>query len=383
VEAAKKKVLAFGASTTQGYGATKGHDYVSDLIGLVGGKYDIINAGLAGNEILSSAVGLQGDKRFTGWLAGMKAAIIWEGNDDIAAGAKAGPIESGYRQMLEKAHADNMKVVGATLQPSNFPAGEEKQRLAVNQWIRSSGAFDAVADFAAVLRDPKNYDHMASWVYNKGQVHGVHPGDAGYAAIAPVAASALNKVLATSVAKTAKTTAKTLSLESEATLKNHYKEYAAGNKNAMSPFEKHLWHLLHIGDSWSQIESMYGGKPKSSSSSGSTNLDYVFNPGTGNFADAENGALIQEMFRAGGGSIVGVNSGTYDNGGWLQPGYTMAYNGTGQPEQVMGPNSGGGPMTLEVVSGGQSAFEQFMLQAIRNWVRVKGGGDVQRAFGSK
>lgn len=46
--------------------------------------------------------------------------------------------------------------------------------------------------------------------------------------------------------------------------------------------------------------------------------------------------------------------------------------------------SGGSAPTsvqLEITSGGQSAFEQFMLTSIRSWVRVKGGGDVQRAFG--
>lgn len=37
---------------------------------------------------------------------------------------------------------------------------------------------------------------------------------------------------------------------------------------------------------------------------------------------------------------------------------------------------------LEVVSGGQGAFEQFMLKAFREWVRVKGGGSVQKAFGA-
>lgn len=46
-----------------------------------------------------------------------------------------------------------------------------------------------------------------------------------------------------------------------------------------------------------------------------------------------------------------------------------------------GGSSGGDNITLEVVSGGQSAFDNFMLEWIRNNVRVKGGGDVQKAFG--
>ena len=38
-------------------------------------------------------------------------------------------------------------------------------------------------------------------------------------------------------------------------------------------------------------------------------------------------------------------------------------------------------LQLEIDSSGQSAFEQFMIMAIREWVRVKGGGNVQKAFG--
>lgn len=71
----------------------------------------------------------------------------------------------------------------------------------------------------------------------------------------------------------------------------------------------------------------------------------------------------------------------YDNGGWLQPGLNLAVNGTGRPEWVPPPGSSGGPVQLEVTAAGASAFEQFMVQAIRHWVRIKGGGDVQKAFG--
>lgn len=42
---------------------------------------------------------------------------------------------------------------------------------------------------------------------------------------------------------------------------------------------------------------------------------------------------------------------------------------------------GGGVVALQVLPGGASAFEQFMVEAIRNWVRTAGGGDVQAAFG--
>lgn len=81
--------------------------------------------------------------------------------------------------------------------------------------------------------------------------------------------------------------------------------------------------------------------------------------------------------------MPGATAASFDQGGWLQPGYTVAHNGTGQPEPVGWGGGGGGssPVQLEVSPGGSTAFEQFMQTAIREWVRVKGGGSVQRAFG--
>jgi hypothetical protein len=81
-----------------------------------------------------------------------------------------------------------------------------------------------------------------------------------------------------------------------------------------------------------------------------------------------------------GAALTGTPQG-YDNGGWLKPGWNMAYNGTGQPEQVLAPGGGrGGTLQLEV-SGGASEFERFMAKFIKGYVRIKGGGNVQQAFG--
>ncbi len=70
---------------------------------------------------------------------------------------------------------------------------------------------------------------------------------------------------------------------------------------------------------------------------------------------------------------------SYDSGGWLKPGLTMAYNGTGRNEQV-----GGGQnvnVSLTVDTAGGSAADQYLAQMIRRFVKIKGGGNVQRAFG--
>jgi len=76
---------------------------------------------------------------------------------------------------------------------------------------------------------------------------------------------------------------------------------------------------------------------------------------------------------------VMMQAGGYDSGGWLPTGASIAVNNTGRPERVMGPHD---QMNVNlIIEGGESKFEQFMLQFIREHVRVKGGGNVQRAFG--
>jgi len=86
-----------------------------------------------------------------------------------------------YTQIIKRAHTHGIKVIGATLTPYggaryDSPAGEEMVR-AVNQWIRTSGNFDAVIDFDRVLQDPANPAAMAS---KAGSEDHLHPGDAGY-----------------------------------------------------------------------------------------------------------------------------------------------------------------------------------------------------------
>jgi lysophospholipase L1-like esterase len=79
-------------------------------------------------------------------------------------------------------------VIGATILP--FKASYEQApdfaraeaiRQAVNHWIRTSGRYDAVADFAAAVADPADPQQLNP-AYNSGD--GLHPNDAGYRAIA-------------------------------------------------------------------------------------------------------------------------------------------------------------------------------------------------------
>ena len=86
----------------------------------------------------------------------------------------------GYRQIIERAHMHGIKVAGATIMPvggvSTYRESGEAVRQAVNQWIRSSGAFDAVIDFDALMRDPADPKRLRP-EFDPGD-H-VHPDDKG------------------------------------------------------------------------------------------------------------------------------------------------------------------------------------------------------------
>ena len=75
-------------------------------------------------------------------------------------------------------------MVGATILPyegaAYFTAEGEESRLAVNEWIRKSGAFDAVIDLDAAIRDPAKPARMRS-EWHAGDW--LHPNDAGYQAM--------------------------------------------------------------------------------------------------------------------------------------------------------------------------------------------------------
>lgn len=67
---------------------------------------------------------------------------------------------AAYGQIVVRAHAQGIRVYGATLLPFggntyDDPAGErESSRQVVNSWIRTAGCFDAVLDFDRAVRDP-------------------------------------------------------------------------------------------------------------------------------------------------------------------------------------------------------------------------------------
>jgi lysophospholipase L1-like esterase len=156
----------------------------------------VINAGIGGNRLLSEAGGGFGINALARFdrdvLAQPNVAfiIVLEGINDIGMGRQdAGPsvasLIAAHLQLIARAHAHGVRIVGATLTPfegANYWSAErEATRQALNEWIRTSGAYDAVIDFDAATRDPKQPTrflpqyHAGDWL---------HPNSAGYKAMA-------------------------------------------------------------------------------------------------------------------------------------------------------------------------------------------------------
>jgi lysophospholipase L1-like esterase len=156
-------------------------------------KIAVLNAGISGNRVLQDTVGTNASARLDRDVLvqpGARYLIVLLGINDIGfpGSPTADEIIAGHRQIIARAHALGLKVYGGTLTPFQAflpgiyytPDGEAK-RQAVNQWIRTSKAYDAVIDFDKALRDPRNPSAMRA-DYDSGD--NLHPNDAGYRAMA-------------------------------------------------------------------------------------------------------------------------------------------------------------------------------------------------------
>jgi lysophospholipase L1-like esterase len=99
----------------------------------------------------------------------------------------ANEIIAGLHQIVLRAKARGLTVIGATIMPFGsspiqgvFTPENEAKRQAVNRWIRTGGAYDGIADFDAAVRDPANPARMLP----QYDFDGIHPSDAGHQALA-------------------------------------------------------------------------------------------------------------------------------------------------------------------------------------------------------
>ena len=101
------------------------------------------------------------------------------------ADVSAAQIINGYKILIADAHSHGVRIFGCTLTPFGSSwfwsvEGQAKWR-AINHWIRTSGAFDGVFDFARAISDPRDRNDLNP-ADDSGD--GLHPNDAGYAAMA-------------------------------------------------------------------------------------------------------------------------------------------------------------------------------------------------------
>ncbi len=202
-------VVAFGDSITDGYQSQVNANFrwpnvlARRLVHAYGDHAPgVLDEGISGNRILHDSVcfGVNAQARLDRDVLtqpGVRAVILLEGINDIGfsqtpntgctkpnANVTAEQIIRGYQQIIARSHAHGVKIFGGTLTPFRpaaywSPAAEVK-REAVNRWIRTSGAFDGMIDFAKVIADPR-HPQLFNPKYDSGD-H-LHPNDAGYQAM--------------------------------------------------------------------------------------------------------------------------------------------------------------------------------------------------------
>jgi lysophospholipase L1-like esterase len=205
-------VCAFGDSITDGTLSTlNGDDRWPDVLSrrlhaAYGSGVSVVNAGIGGNRILSPETypplqpfaggpsALQRLDRDLLGLSGLSAVVLLEGINDISAGATADAIIAGMRELVSRIRAKGgVKIVAATITPSLGANGNSgtpdanERRQAVNTFIRTSGIFDAVADFDKATVDPATGGLREEFQPNStigGAGDRLHPNRAGYQAMA-------------------------------------------------------------------------------------------------------------------------------------------------------------------------------------------------------
>lgn len=151
----------------------------------------VLNQGIGGNCVLRKCLGPAALSRFERDVlnqTGVRWLIILEGINDIGQAQGADQAEQvaqdlidAYQKMIKQAHSQDIKVYGATLMPfgGSFYDGPEREqaRQTVNEWIRTSGAFDAVIDLDKALRDP---DHPTRLLPAADTGDHLHPNETGH-----------------------------------------------------------------------------------------------------------------------------------------------------------------------------------------------------------
>ncbi|AZD46249.1 SGNH/GDSL hydrolase family protein [Pseudomonas chlororaphis] len=203
-----RALVVLGDSITDGNGSTldsnrRWPDFLAQR--LAAKNVAVLNGGISGARLLEDGMGASALARFERDVLskpGVKSVVLMLGINDISwpgtAFAPNVPLPSldkliaGYRQLIDQAHSHNIRIIGTTLLPFEgalegsiiehyHSAPKEQLRQALNQWIRTGQAFDAVIDFDQMTRDPRHPTQLLPQIDSGDHLH---PGDAGNRAMA-------------------------------------------------------------------------------------------------------------------------------------------------------------------------------------------------------
>jgi len=208
--------VALGDSITDGTDSTLNGDdrwpnaLARRLHAAYGNRVAVVNAGIGGNQIAGPAeyspqhpfaggpsAGQRLDRDVLS-LSGVTAVIWLEGINDFSTNANASveTVEAAMREIAGRIRAKirGVRLVGATVvsalgstNAAHGSAAEDEKRRTLNQFIRTSGLFDGVADFDQATLDPNSGGLRPEFVPDSttgGPGDKLHPNRAGYLAMA-------------------------------------------------------------------------------------------------------------------------------------------------------------------------------------------------------
>ncbi len=176
---ARPIVVAYGDSITDNTGcandavpACRWGDVLGRRLATAGKPHVVVTQAISGNRVLASGTGPSALARLDRdvlAMPGVSHIVLLEGINDIGAsggtrdGAKQPTITAeqliqAYRQLVTRAHDRGIKVIALTVLPYQgagyYSEAGEAIRERVNDWMRTSGTFDAVVDMEKVVADP-------------------------------------------------------------------------------------------------------------------------------------------------------------------------------------------------------------------------------------
>lgn len=191
-------VAILGNSITDGRGSgTNKQDRWPDVLAMrllknkATQQIGVLNMGIGGNCVLRGGLGPTALNRFDRDILkqhDVRWLIILEGVNDLgstkdsaAAFGVAKGLINAYKKMIDQAHAQGIKVYGGTITPIKksfyYKDFREKARESINEWIRTSGQFDAVIDFDKAIRNP---DDPLTILPGAQSGDYLHPNEKGY-----------------------------------------------------------------------------------------------------------------------------------------------------------------------------------------------------------